>query len=192
MAAFQHAFALRAEFLGKLVFQRTADHGLDQLVVGHVGHVLGEDVLAIAHDRHPVAQLEQLLQLVGDKQYGDALALELANRGHQLLDLLLAQGGRGLVHDQQLGVQRDRLGDLHHLLQAHAQLAALDVGVHLGMTQRGQRLVRLPVHAGIVQQPARLGDLAAHEHVVHHRQHRHDVQLLIHAGDAGFARLYRV
>ena len=127
-----------------------------------------------------------------DEQYGDALILQLAHGGHQLLDLLLAQGRGGLVHDQQLGLQRNRLGDLHHLLQAHAQLAALRLGIDFGMAQHGQRLVGLLVHFRIVQEPVGLFLVAAHEHVVHHRQHRHDVQLLIHAGDAGLAGLHRI
>ena len=180
--------ALDAELLGIQVVQRPAHHGVDQGVLRHVGDVLGDDVLAVPHDGDPVAELEQLFQFMRDEQDGHALGLQAPHSGHQLLDLLLAQGGGRLVHDNQLGVQRHSLGDLHHLLLAGAQLAAFHFDVDFGMAQGRQGLLGLLVHPGIVQQ-AVLFDGASHENVICDRQLLDNVQLLVHAGDARLAGL---
>ena len=180
--------ALDAELLGIEVIQRPAHHGGDQGVLRHVGDVLGDDVLAVPHDSDPVAQLKELFQFMRDEQDRHALGLQAPDGGHQLLDLLLAQGGGRLVHDDQLGIQRHSLGDLHHLLLAGAQLAAFHFDVDLGVAQGRQCLLGLLVHSGVVQKAVLL-DGASHENVICDRQLLDDVQLLVHAGDARLAGL---
>jgi len=46
----------------------------------------------------------------------DSLIAQLADSAKQLVDLRLGQRRGRLIHDQHLGVERERLGDLHHLL----------------------------------------------------------------------------
>ena len=149
----QKALALFARHFGELVFEGAADHRLKQSVIRHAGHVLGQDVLAVPHDGDAVAQLKQLLQLVGHEEDCNALVPELSDGRHQLADLLLAQRRCRLVHDDELGVLGHRLGDFDHLLKADAQLAALFSGIDLGMTQKRQRLPGFPVHSRILEQP---------------------------------------
>ena len=140
-------------------------------------------MLAVPNHGDAVAEFKEFLQLVGDEENGHALGLQVPDRLHQLCDLLLAQGGGGFIHDDELGVQGDGLGDLHHLLLAHAQLAALHMNVNLRVAQGLQRLLGLPVHPGIVQQDA-LFNGAPHKHIVRHRELLDNVQLLIDAGNA--------
>ena len=180
--------ALDAELLGIQVVQRPAHHGVDQGVLRHVTDVLGDDMFAVPHDGDPVAELEQLFQFMRDEQDGHALGLQAPDRLHQLVDLLLAQGGSRLVHDNQLGVQRHSLGDLHHLLLAGTQLAAFHFNINFGMAQRGQGLLGFLVHSGVVQKAVFL-DGASHENVIRDRQLLDDVQLLVHAGNARLAGL---
>ena len=149
--------ALDAELFGIQVVQRPAHHGVDQGVLRHVTDVLGDDMFAVPHDGDPVAELEQLFQFMRDEQDGHALGLQAPDRLHQLVDLLLAQGGSRLVHDNQLGVQRHSLGDLHHLLLAGTQLAAFHFNINFGMAQRGQGLLGFLVHSGVVQKAVFLG-----------------------------------
>ena len=184
----QPDLALLAEFLGVEVVQSTADHGLDQGVLGHILDIFGNDVLAVTHNGDAVAQFEKLFEFVGNEQHGDAPGFQTTDGGHQLRDLFLTEGGGGLVHDDQLCVQRDRLGDLDHLLQADAQLAALSLNVDLGMTQRGEGPAGFLVHLGVVQERALL-DGPAHEHVVRDGQLLDDIQFLINAGDTCFPGL---
>ena len=123
-----------------------------------------------------------------DEQDGHALGLQAPDGLHQLIDLLLAQGGGRLVHDDQLGIQRHSLGDLHHLLLAGAQLAAFHFDIDLGVAQRSQCLLGLLIHSGIIQKAVFLNG-ASHENVIRDRQLFDNVQLLVHAGDARLAGL---
>ena len=187
----QPHIALDAELLGIQVVQRPAHHGGDQGVLRHVADILGHDELTVPHDGDPVAELEQLFQFMRDEQDGHALGLQAPDGLHQLIDLLLAQGGGRLVHDNQLGIQRHSLGDLHHLLLAGAQLAAFHFDIDLGVAQRSQCLLGLLIHSGIIQKAVFLNG-ASHENVIRDRQLFDNVQLLVHAGDARLAGLDRV
>ena len=183
--------ALDAEFLGIEVVQRPAHHGGDQGILRHVADVLGDDVFAVAHDGNTVAELKEFFQLVRDKQDGHALGLQAPDGFHQLCDLLFAQRGGGFVHDDQLGVQGNSLGDLHHLLLADAQLAAFHFYIDLGVTQSLEGLGGLPVHSGIVQKQT-LFHGAPHENIIRNRQLLDNVQLLVHTGDSRLPGLNRV
>ena len=109
------------------------------------------DVLAVAQDRDAVRELEGLVQVVADEDRGDAVRLELAHDLEEVVDLAQAQRGRGLVHDDDVGLVEQGLGDLDHLLLADAQSthgrARVDVEV-----QTGQQLARTRVHGPPVQE----------------------------------------
>ena len=154
----QHALALGAELLGEQVVQRPAHHGGDQGVVGPVLNVPGLDKLAVPNDGHPVAELEELLQLVRNKEDAHTPGLQLPAGGHQLLDLLLSQGGGRLVHDDHLRVNQHRFGDLNHLLDAHAKGARGLPGIDV-LTQGLHDLSGFLVHGVIVQKQALFGPL---------------------------------
>ena len=126
-----------------------------------------------------------------NKQDGHALGLQAADRFHQLGDLLLAQRRCGLIHDDELCIQRHGLCDLHHLLKTGTQLAALHFYIDFRMAQRSQGFSSLLMHSGIIQKQA-LFHGTSHENIVRNRKLLDDVQFLIHAGDACLAGLNRI
>ena len=75
------------------------------------------------------AILRQLFQPVRDVDDPHALPLQLADDPEQLLDLLVAERGGGLVHDEDARVGPERPGDLDELLLGHRQPA--DVGLRV-------------------------------------------------------------
>jgi hypothetical protein len=81
------------------------------------------DELARVHDRDAVGELEQQREVVRDEEHREA---EIAFEGVDLLqDLALhddVEGGRRLVHDDQLGVERERDGDDHALAHPAGEL----------------------------------------------------------------------
>ena len=79
-------------------------------------------VIASATDEH-------LVQLVRDEDDRQALALELAQVGEQLVDLLRHEHGGRLVQDQDPGAAVEDLEDLHPLPVADAQVLDQRVGV---------------------------------------------------------------
>ena len=72
-------------------------------------------VAAVAKDRDGVADRLDLFELVADEQHADAVVAQLAQKTEQRIRLMRRQRGRGLVEQQHLGAERQRLGDLDKL-----------------------------------------------------------------------------
>ena len=142
--------------------------------------------MSVAHDRHAVDDVLQLLQAVRDVDDALALRAKLADDAEQLVDLLGGQRRGGLVHDQDAGVGGQRLGDLHHLLLGHLQGADHRGGIQVDV-QAPEHPRGLGVHLLLGEHHA-LAALAAQEHVLRHRQVLAHVQLLM---DDGHAQLLR-
>ena len=81
--------------------------GLRAIEIAHVA--------AVAQHGDPVGQVQHLFHAMRDVDDGDALGAELADDLEELLRLAGGQRGRGLVHDDDAGLEGQGLGDLHHL-----------------------------------------------------------------------------
>ena len=68
-------------------------------------------VLTVAEDREALGNLEDLVELVGDEEDGDAPGLESLDHGEQGLHLPLGEGGGRLVHDDELRVLEQGAAD---------------------------------------------------------------------------------
>ena len=98
------------------VGDRAAHHVGDEEVLVDVLHRGVADEPTVAENGHGVRDLEDLREVVGDVEAGDAPRGEPADVLEQPDDLHLGEGGGGLVHDQHGGIRGDGLEDLHHLL----------------------------------------------------------------------------
>ncbi len=106
------------------------------------GHGLLDAAGRVAHDRHPVGQVDRLLHVVGDEQHGQPVPLP--HPGQQLLHVVPGQGVEGaerLVHQQHLRPVGQRPGDRHALLHAARKLVRIGVGEAVEADQR-QMLAR--------------------------------------------------
>ncbi len=110
--------------------------------------------------------------------------LEPADQRVEQLDLVIGERGGGLVHDQDAGVERERLDDLDHLLLRDAQLADPVGRPHRLRADGGEQLGRALAHRPAVDQPA-AQRLAAEEHVLGDRALGQQVELLVDDADAG-------
>ena len=112
---------------GRLMFRAdgVAHHHVRQgLLVGILGgHVA--DVFALAQHRHPVGDLQHLVELVGDDDEGLSVRLHVAHDGEELVGLLRGQHGGGLVQNQDVGAAVEDLDDLHRLLLGDGHLVDL-------------------------------------------------------------------
>ena len=113
---------LRLE-LGEQVLDPAADHHVDEIVLAHVGNVSGRDIGAVAQHRDPVGEHEDLLEAVADVDDADAALAQQADDAEQAHDVRLGQRRGRLVHDQDAGVLRERLGDLDPLPVADRERA---------------------------------------------------------------------
>ena len=107
-------------FLGEELGDLAAHHVVHQDVLLH-GHVPGADVLGVAEHGHAVCKAVDVLKAVGNQDDGGALVAQLAGNGVEILALAAGQRGGGLVHDQDLGVHGQRLGDFDQLLRGDRQ-----------------------------------------------------------------------
>ena len=165
------------------------DHVADEELAGNLWRRARGDVLAVAQHGDPVRDLEHLFQPVGDEQHGHAPVAQLAGRPEELADLVLGERRGGLVHDQDLHLQRDRLRDLHRLLRGQGESSGR--GTHVEPdAQARQDLLGLRVHAPPVGQQSLLA--VGDEDVLGHVQVREQQRLLVDGGQPGRLRLLRV
>ena len=87
------------------------------------------DVAAVAQHRDAIGDAGELLHAVRDVDDAGVGRAEAADEVEQHVDLGVVQGGRRLVHDEHLGVEGERLGDLHHLLAGDGEALDRLVGV---------------------------------------------------------------
>src|SRR5215471_13060736 len=128
---------------------------------------------------------------MADVDDADAALAQQADDVEQPPGIMLAQRRRRLVHDEDAGVLRERLGDLHTLPVADRQRADDLADVEVMDVERRQELLSLPAHRapidGAEPRPRRM----AEEDVLGDRQLREKQQLLIDRRDAGALRLER-
>ena len=87
--------------------------------------------LALVHEDHGVRDVAGEAHLVGDDDQRGAGLGEFADDVQDLVDQFRVQGRRGLVEEQDLGVQGQRPGDRHALLLAAGELARVGAGAVL-------------------------------------------------------------
>ena len=141
----------------------------------------GQHDLAVAHDGHPVGDLEDLVQAVGHVDHADAGLGEAAHHPVQLLDLLVRERGARLVEHQQARVHRHAAGDHDHALVGDAQAADLGLGVDALGAEPVEHLAHLGPQAAPVEPDAQvLGVAQAQLDVLGHRQLGDVGELLVH------------
>ncbi|MNC04958.1 hypothetical protein D3C75_524110 [compost metagenome] len=182
-----HLFRL-VGFLREALGQLATDHHADDLIHGHALERLGRHPLAIPQYGDLVTELEDLFHLVGDVDDAAPLVLQLVDDLEEVVDLFLGQGGGGFVHDDDLGVIGECLGDLDHLHLGDGEGADLDPWVYVDV-QFVEDALGVVIHLAVVDEPA-LGGVATEPHVVHHGALQYQVQLLVHHGYAIFQRLF--
>ena len=83
----------------------------------------GVDLLAVLEHRDGVAEVEDLLEPVGDVDDRDAAVGEAADDRVEQLDLVVGERRGRLVHLDDPGVEAHRLGDLDDLLLGDGERA---------------------------------------------------------------------
>ena len=165
---FQDHFVGHGGFSGRGRRKLRANHEFCQ--------IMSSDVLGLDRgDRFPppqhgygVRDLEHLVQLVVDEDYGFALGLEVTHVAEELLDLLWHQHRGGLIEDQDLGAAKQRLDDFHSLtltnLERFGQVVGID-GQPVGLPH----LLEMVTSLLKVDQTA-VGRLGPQDHVFQHSQ----------------------
>ena len=104
------------------VLNRSADHHRDKIVNRYFADLLCSDVCAVLENRYSVADLLDLGKLMGNEYNSFSLFLQRPDNIKEMLNLLVCQRSRRLVHDDYLTVCGKSLGDLDLLLFRNADI----------------------------------------------------------------------
>src|SRR3989449_507742 len=165
-----------------------ADHQLDQAPLVHLVTRDRGDATAASHDRDAVAVGEDLADLVGDEDDGEALVGHRPERPEERVDLLRREHGRGLVEDQDVYAAVGGFQDLDLLLHADGELAHLGVEIEGEPEARGDGLDVVAVALGTEPQPPAL---APQQHVLERAEIGDELDVLVDHADAVTERVAR-
>ena len=171
--------------LGIAVVHGAAHHALDDPVLAELVHALDQslDGGAVPDDGGLVGAVDDLIELVGDDNGSQALLLKLNQQIQQHLGVLVVQGRRRLVQDEQLDVLGEGLGDLHQLLLAGADVLDQGLGgliqAHLLHMFFGLTVGSVPIYEAQL-----IFEFIAQEHILADGQQRNQGQLLVDNDDA--------
>ena len=186
----QDDLADRHGLFGKHLGDLAADHHANDVVARDARGGMLADEAAVAEHRDLVGDLEQLAHLVGDVDDAFAFGLQPADDAEEVRDLPFGQRRSRLVHDQDVGVVGDRLGDLDHLPVGDAEIAHFGVGIDMDIEAGEQRLGAAP-HLVVSNQTEGVERLAADPDVFRHRHEVHQVEFLMDHRDAVAQRVER-
>ena len=166
------------------------DHQLGQLLLGRAFTRKRLDHLAAAENRHPVGDVEHLVQLVADEDDGHALLGEGAQDPEQLERLLGREHGGRLVEDQDLGSPVEGLQDLDALLLADADVLDARVRVDREL-ERLRDLLDPFLGCVLVEQHLLARGLDSQHDVLGDRHHRDQHEVLVDHADPQVDRVAR-
>src|ERR1035438_2382220 len=171
-----------------MIFFLFPHHGGNQAVLGQLGHRGGQHQLAVPEHGDVGADIEDLLQVVGDVHDGHAGLAQLADAFEQPQHRAALEGRGGLVEQQAAGTRGQCPGDLDDLALLDGEAGAGGVGAYVEAPV-GHDLPGLLAHPAPVDDAEALGDaaaerLAAEEDILRHGQVGHHHGVLEHGRDA--------
>ena len=172
-----------------MIFFLVPHHGGDQVVLAHLGHRGGQHQLTVPEHGDIGADLEDLLEVVGDVHDRHAGLAQLADALEQAQRRAALEGRGGLVEQQAAGARGQRPGDLDDLPLLDGEAAAGGIGVHVEAPV-GHDLPGLLAHlapvddAEALRYRAAAARLAAEEDVLRHGEAGHHHGMLEYGRDA--------
>ncbi len=181
----EHLVSGRHLLLRKHLIDRAADHHAHDLLLRRVLQQSLAHHLAIAEDRVAVGDAVDLVELVGDEQDRLPLRLQEVDQIEQVLNFLVGQGCRRLVHDDDLGIDRKRARHRHQMLVGDGQVLQLGVGRDMAGADFRKKRPGARIHSPPVDQAERGAGRMAEEDVFRNRQLVEENSFLVNRVDAG-------
>ena len=141
--------------------------------------------MPVPENRHPVADPVNLLQLMGNKHNGFSLAAEKTDHLQEILDLGVAEGRGGLIHDNHVRIVGDSLHNLHQLEFCHRQIRHLCLGLQVH-AQALQKFFGVLIHLVKVDGACLCLRLSAQVNIFHHAHILYLVKFLENHADSQF------
>ena len=168
--------------------QRAADHHPDEVFAAGFAYPFGSDELPIPEHGHPIAEGEHFVKIVGNVDDADTALSQPAYHLKKHLEILAAEDGRRLVHNQHLTIEGEGPCRGSKLLQGNGQVA--DLGINW---KRDTKLVDQigghPAHPPVVHRAERRLRLMSQIDVFGHRKLVDEIQVLVNDTNAEVAPL---
>ena len=168
------------------LFRMLTDDAFDNLLIGDIGDIGSEQVLAVAQNGDSVGDLANLIHTMGDVDQRDAFVLEMPHQIEESFRFRGAQRGRGFIENQHPGIGAQRFGDFRQLPVSRCQCSHFNIRVEVD-AQSVQKLLRLLAHAFLVQKMAAIQRLRAHEDVLRDAHCGDEGEFLEHHADSRLA-----
>ena len=185
IAHLEQRFVRQAGRLERFFLKFAAGHVVGELFIVQLRRVARGCQLAAAENGKALGNLKDLIELVADKQDGNALLLELQDDAEKCLNLLAGQSGRRLVHDDELRVEHQRTADGDHLLFRDRKLAQSGVQIDREADPRN-RLFRDRAHILPVYKFLFRDQLTVDRQILHDAQVGENGEVLINDLNAAF------
>ncbi|MPM03026.1 hypothetical protein SDC9_49285 [bioreactor metagenome] len=108
--------------LGIELVDRAADHHIDDLVLGTLLDLSFADILSVTEDGVIVTDGKNFIKFMGDEQNCFPALLEGADNAEEIFNLTSCEGAGRLIHDDQFGIEGERLGNLNHVPFGNAEV----------------------------------------------------------------------
>ena len=108
----------------------------------------------------------------------------------QLAHFRMGQPGRGLIHQDNLGIQRQSLEDLHLFLLHRRQRRYLRIQIQIDIVLLEQRLCSFTLFESINETDLGSGRTAK-ENIIQNRQRRNQIGMLVDTSDPQFQHRQR-
>ena len=92
---------------------------------------MGSDVFAVPENRHIVCDREDLIHLVGDIDDPHAMRLLIRDDRKEVLHFAFGKRGSRLIHDQDVRLEGNGLGNLNDLPIGDGQVPDFDVWIEV-------------------------------------------------------------
>ena len=175
----RHHIALRIDLV-----DGAADHHAHDLVLAGVPDQSAAHHLAVAEDGEPVGDAVDLVEFVRDEQHRLAGFAQQVDEHEQVLDLLVRQCRRRLVHDDDLGVDRHGAGDGHQMLVGDREFLEPRLGMDVPCADLVEQLAGAVLHGAPVDGSRPGLRRMAEKDVLRHAQLVKQHGFLMNGGDA--------
>ena len=165
----------------------TAYHHPGNVPLGDILNTSGSHNLTIPQDGDSVAYFLNLVELMGDKNYGKALLFQIFQLNEKFLCFLGCEHGGGLVQQQDLCSTQQNFQNLHSLLIAYGQVHDPFVRVDGKIVLFGN-LFGHPDCLLIIKEYPFLPGFRAQNHVFCYRERRDKHKMLMNHADAVLQR----
>ncbi len=163
-----------------------ADHEFDHFFGRGGGGVAGAAGFSVAEDGEAVADGADFLEEMGDVDDGVALGFEAADDVEHGVDVVLREGGGGLIEDEDAAADGEGAGDLDDLLGGGREAGDGAGEVEVAVAEGGEGVGGAAFHFAPVEE-AEGGGLHAEEDVFEDGEVRCEGEFLVDHGDAATA-----